>query len=379
MWHEQASLYLQILASLAARYQHVMPTSNARNFARRSLLALAIWLAPTIVVASAAPQADLFFTSETLSVSLTAPWRELVRHKESKSSVAGGLKYATTDGAQVEIPIRIKPRGKHRLETCRFPPLRLKFEASDVLNTAFAGHEKLKLVTHCSESKAARQWVRKEYLAYRLYAAITDASFRVRWASIEYVESAEPERRITMPAFFIEDTEAAAHRLAMSGVHRARLDASTLDDYQTSLFVLFQYMIGNTDWSVIKGPEGKTCCHNSEPLESPDHPGRYMLLPYDFDQAGLVNAAYAAPDPRLGISSVRTRLYRGLCRHNDQLSAALGQFQAQSGAIYAALEDPLLDSGTRKELRRYVDDFFRQISDPRRVERELYRTCRGPH
>ena len=50
------------------------------------------------------------------------------------------------------------------------------------------------------------------------------------------------------------------------------------------------------------------------------------LLPFDFDQAGLVDAPYAAPDEGLKIQRVTQRVCRGYCSHNHELSSAIGVF-----------------------------------------------------
>ena len=64
-------------------------------------------------------------------------------------------------------------------------------------------------------------------------------------------------------------------------------------------------MIGNTDWSSVD--EG----HNMELVKGPSE--TQWAVPYDFDFSGIVDARYAAPDPRFSIKDVRQRFYRGWC------------------------------------------------------------------
>ena len=66
---------------------------------------------------------------------------------------------------------------------------------------------------------------------------------------------------------------------------------------------MFQFMIGNTDFSVAYQHNGKLLYANK------NHP-----LPYDFDLCGLVDASYAIVNSRLGIKSVKDRKYRGFKR-----------------------------------------------------------------
>ena len=69
---------------------------------------------------------------------------------------------------------------------------------------------------------------------------------------------------------------------------------------------LFQYLIGNTDFSPLSSIEGD-CCHNAkligeESLE-PVHP-----VPYDFDSSGWVDRALRrAPPEQLPIREVTQR------------------------------------------------------------------------
>ena len=54
------------------------------------------------------------------------------------------------DGHKYSIKVRV--RGKSRVRTCAFPPLRLNFSSIDTINTVFAVQDKLKLVTHCEKT-----------------------------------------------------------------------------------------------------------------------------------------------------------------------------------------------------------------------------------
>ncbi len=59
---------------------------------------------------------------------------------------------------------------------------------------------------------------------------------------------------------------------------------------------IFNYMIGNTDWSVPNQ-------HNVRILSqsNAERPNLGIIVPYDFDYTGLVNADYAVPIEQLGI------------------------------------------------------------------------------
>ena len=59
---------------------------------------------------------------------------------------------------------------------------------------------------------------------------------------------------------------------------------------------IFNYMIGNTDWSV---PNQHNCKVLSDPNSARQNLG--LIVPYDFDYCGIVNAPYAIPHEDFGI------------------------------------------------------------------------------
>ena len=52
--------------------------------------------------------------------------------------------------------------------------------------TIFEGQDKFRVVTHCRDRDEYEENVLEEYLAYRIYALLTEISFRVRLARITY-------------------------------------------------------------------------------------------------------------------------------------------------------------------------------------------------
>jgi len=100
-------------------------------------------------------------------------------------------------------------------------------------------------------------------------------------------------------------------------------------------------------------------------------------LPYDFDQAGLVNAEYASPAAELPIRSVRQRLYRGYCAHNDALGSAFDRFRAARADILSLLEAADVGGGMRRRVLRYVEDFYEIINDEEERAESIIAGCRG--
>ena len=211
----------------------------------------------------------------------------------------------------------------------------------------FAGQKRLKLVTHCQQSPGFQQHLLLEYAAYRLYNLVTPQSFRARLATIDYVEG-DGRSHASRLGFFIEDKDDVARRNAMRSPPLG--DAVAVDRLEpraAARFALFEYMIGNLDWSMRRGPAGEGCCHNSRLLEGP---AALLPVPYDFDFSGLVDAPYAVPPDDIPVASVRTRVYRGYCRHHHEAMAAVADFRSKRDALLGrAGPHPGLDERSRQQ------------------------------
>ena len=131
---------------------------------------------------------------------------------------------------------------------------------------------------------------------------------------------------------------------------------------------LFEYMVGNPDWSDVAG-------HNVELLE---RAGAAVVVPYDFDFSGLVDAPYAFPPEALGLSSVRERVYRGWCANPVITAAALQRYRsAEADVLSLWRNDPLIDDDTRRRAISYLESFYDAIETDERARRRFLRDCRA--
>ena len=337
---------------------------------------LAILFAALFAAAAAAAQAPpkpLFASDQPIRFTITGPITNIAQTAEHSRGVRAAM--LSVPGSTAEThPIQLSPRGITRLkrETCQFPPLRVRFQGSPAPPSLFAGQRQLKLVTHCRAPASFQQHLLLEYSAYRLYNLLTPASFRARLATIDYIN--DDNRPVTSRlGFFIEEIEDVAAR---NGMRRAatgdRVATARLSPIDAARIALFEYMIGNRDWSARAGPPGEGCCHNSR-LIAPGPGGSLVPVPYDFDFSGLVNAPYAVtPD---GEGDVRDRRYQGFCAHNAQALAVAAEFRARRGPMLAVLGQVPLDEAVRRRATTYLDSFFADIADDRRMAAKLFRTC----
>ena len=325
----------------------------------------------------AADEMPLFADDAVVNVTITAPFGEIMHTRSVEEELPGTLVYRdATSGNDIALDIKIRARGKFRRqkENCAFPPLRLNFRKSN--ETLFADADKLKLVTHCrNRSISYEQTVYKEYLAYRILNLLTDRSFRARLLQVRYVDVDNGEEIAAAPAFLIENDEQLAKRIGMELDHSESTSIDALDAAYTNLASVYQYFVGNTDFSPIKGPPGESCCHNYVLMRNDS---AQVSIPYDFDVTGFANPPHAKPNPRFGLASVKQRLYRGRCANNELLDSTFQQFRDKKQAIYDLVNNqPGLSDSERKKTIRYIDDFYKIINSKRQVSYRFLKACLG--
>jgi hypothetical protein len=256
----------------------------------------------------------------------------------------------------------------------------------------FDKQKKLKMVTYCRSPKSFQDYIVKEYLAYRILNILTDASFRVRLLEVSFQEADSQAKPTIRYGFFIEHKKRLAKRLNMKVREPAeRIPPEALKPDQAALAELFQYMVSNTDFSLIAPPVDDTCCHNAVLFTAKGNTGdaeeaseevasqpEYLPIPYDFDRTGLVSPPNGLPAAELGQRSFRDRVYRGFCREPDYLDAALERTREVRGEIEALIRDEAaLGARSKEQALKFIGGYYAVIDDPDRRERAL--KCRAPH
>jgi hypothetical protein len=335
---------------------------------------------PIVVVDAEAQEVSspypMFEDTAPLALRISAPFRALGRDDgDDRPEYDAVIEFAEPGGVSRTLEIEIRVRGRSRLEHCDYPPLSLDFPRDAAAGTVFAGQNRLKLVTLCKRSDAYRDYLTLEFLIYRMFNELTNRSFRVRWATVEYesTDTGRPRPRIE-PAFLIEEDWEVAERLGMEVIDIEKLDIDMLDPQYTALHALFQYLIGNTDWAVLGATSGDLCCHNGKVIGPGGGP--YTVLPYDFDNSGLISAEYAAPNSILPIRSVRQRLYRGFCAMNADLDQAILLINERRERLTALLDDDSLSKRSRERALNYLNDYFEIVNDPMEREEQIDGRCR---
>jgi hypothetical protein len=327
--------------------------------------------------AYAASSSPLFEGDTTLHISIEAPHRQLIRNRAKRPEYPAVLRYTDSNGESYAIEITLTSRGNSRLELCDNPPLRIIFDKGAGKGTIFEGRRRLKMVTQCRRGSSARNWVQQEFGVYRAYNVLTEFSYRVRMLEVTYTDTNSNSRERVQPAFFIEPTGEVADRLQRKSIRPPEIKPAQFDESTTILGTLFQYLIGNTDFSVKRGPEGEGCCHNGRVLAPAGEQDGWVVLPFDFDQAGIINTDYALPDRRFAIRNVTSRLYRGYCWQNELVPATIAHFNERRDEITAALLPPDLSKAKLGRARRFIDRFYSTVNDPDKLQKRILGKCRG--
>jgi hypothetical protein len=309
----------------------------------------------------------LFAAEDPITFTLAADFKSLNkdRNPNSKKLIPGQL---TIDGDSHNLSVQLNARGHVRrmAQTCDYVPIKINFQEDQVAGTIFDNQDGLKLVVQCRGSGNFEQYVLREYLAYRVMNVLSPQSFRARLAKVTYVDSAAKPQG-SRYGILLEDDSDVAKRMEGRTVELPRVLFKDLHGETLNSMMLFEYMVGSTDFSIYAN-------HNVVLVQKPDKV--LYSIPYDFDMTGLVSPPYAIPDKRLSITSVKQRLYRGPCRTIDEWDPAISHFRAQKDKILALPDGiPDLSKDSREDARNYLNGFFDSIKDQKDVKRLLVDGC----
>ncbi|WP_289055905.1 hypothetical protein [Carboxylicivirga marina] len=311
----------------------------------------------------------LFEDDEVLEVSLRFKVRQYTR-KKPREYIKALLTTHHSPVDSVNHKLKLKSRGEFRNEYCSFPPIKLNFKKGDFDYEDLDDLNKVKLVTHCQYSKQSAQYIYKEYLCYKLYSVLSNQSFGVRLLKINYIDTGKKKKVIEQYGFLIEPVNMLSERheilhTEVSTISQLHIQPNILDRV-----AIFNYMIGNGDWSV-KGQHNLKVFVPLVPTPQPNG----IAVPYDFDYSGMVNTSYAVPNEESSISSVTERYYMGVCRSEEGFREALQEFLDKKEALYQVVtEFELLNDFHKKQMLNYLDSFYDEFENDR-IIRSMQSTC----
>ena len=310
----------------------------------------------------------LFEADEIFEISLKGNTRELLNDRSEKSKYhAMIISYKKNDGSGINIPVEMKTRGHFRKlkENCTYPPLLIRFFPNSLHRSSiFSDQSRLKLVMPC----AGDDYIVREWLAYKIYNLVTPQSFRVRLVKVK-LEDAKNKKPIN--AFYgllLEEEQQMAAR------NKATLTEQPLRPNQTQQdaslrTAVFEYLIGNTDWSV-------EYLHNIKLIKT-TATSLPVTVPYDFDHSGIVNAPYARPPEELLLKSVVERRYRGYCITDlSVFEPTIALYNKVKKDIYDLYANcTYLDARSIKAILKFLDGFYQTINSQKAWQKEFPYPC----
>ena len=313
-------------------------------------------------------KAGLFESDEVLSITLKGNLHDLLKNRDGDPKYYPlTLLLTEKDNNEVSIPVKVKTRGHFRRMkgNCEYPPLLISFSKEDRRSSALFGKSvKLKLVMPCQSD----EYVVREWLVYKLYNLVTPESFRARLVRVTLQD--EKNKKDSPPFFgiLLEEEQQMARRNNAVPVTRKLGPEQTMPDAFLNMAV-FQYLIGNTDWSVQYLQNVKLIAEDSLAIAVP--------VPYDFDHAGIVNCPYAQPAEALQMNSVRQRRYRGYCINDMKIfDSVIVHYNNLKNDIYSLYTScPLLNEKYIKATLKYLDEFYATINNQKALKKEWTYPC----
>ena len=331
-------------------------------------LILIISLLPISALSQTGFDKKLFDTNEVLEITLSGNIRDVLNDRTGiPQKYAVVLSYKKEVNRIITIPIELQTRGNFRRmkENCNYPPLWIHLPSKGGYDSSvFREQRKIKLVMPCGDDN----YVIREWLVYKMYNLVTPLSFRARLVK---VKMEDPKIKKPISPFYgilLEEEKQMAKRNNMTSVPTKLKPEQTQAEAFFTMSV-FEFLIGNTDWSVQYLQNVKLLVQ--KPNDIP------VTVPYDFDHSGIVNAPYAMPAEELQMRSIRERRYRGYCVKNLKVfEDVIARYNRLKSDIYKLYSDcTLLDAKYIKSTIQFLDEFYETINNPKLWQKAFSYPC----
>jgi hypothetical protein len=315
----------------------------------------------------------LFEDDKLLEITLRFDLSTYFRSKPKEDYLKANITIHLSKTDSISEKIRLRTRGIFRNQYCPFPPIELNFKKADFGYSDLNKISKLKMVPQCSAGAENQDYVLREYLIYKLFNVLTDTSFRVRLLSVNYIDTEKKRKPIRQYGFFIEPVEMLTARTNSNEIKVHNLTQKNIVPKVMDRVAIFNYMIGNYDWSI----PGQ---HNIKVIKPMvlDIAPLGIAIPYDFDWTGLVNASYAIPAEIVGTQNVRERLFLGICRTKEVFKKDLEVFINRKEDFYRIINEfPYLNQRAKNDMKDYLDDFYNQLARKDDLIYYFVNTCKN--
>jgi len=307
---------------------------------------------------------SLFESDSIVHVRMITDMKLLVKNKYKEIYQPATIQIFQSDGDTNSYEVEIKSRGNRRKDACNLPPIKVKFPKEDFL------YNKLKWVITCNNSDPFDQVLLKEYMAYQIYERYSEKGFGTELLHVDYIDTGRDNKTFTRYAFIIESAESVADRIGGRVYEPKALKKSIINEEQLAQFTMFQYMIANTDWAIKN-------LHNIEAVTDPAT-SSVLVLPYDFDYAGFVDAHYAIPNESLPIEKVTERYNKGYCMTEEICEKLRIKFiSSRDEVLQTCREFKYFNKKTRKSTELYLKEFFDKMENHKVAKSTFCENCKS--
>jgi hypothetical protein len=351
-----------------------------------------------------AAEPDLFSSYDVLVLRVEAPFDDLFAgaKEDADYSVEGTLAAAGNKPARVRIALR--GHTSRRGTECTFP--KLKLAALDEAPLP-GGGKTLKLGTHCGEAADGTLTARfgrlpnerspwREAAVYRLLDALRVPALRARPARVTYAFTQSGQqgeaRTIERNAMVLEDDDDALVRLGAQKAIEAdafTTAAAMFEASDSAMLAFAEALIGNFDWCVKFTADDVYRCDARLKLwnviAAARPGGKALPVMYDFDVSGMVagshrwfpnvyNASFVPSKSEREVEVIAQVQRTRSLFPRAELDAARRRFTARKADAYRALDGASLDDAGRRQIREYMDAFYREIESDRAFYRPVVAT-----
>jgi len=267
------------------------------------------------------------------------------------------------------IEVRLRARGNFRRNTCYFPPIKMKIKKDQTAGTIFEGNKTMKLVLPCKLESENNDNIIQEFIAYKIYEMVSPYHFKTKRVNIDFNEiRGKKTKNFKLKGFIIEDDKRVAKR--HEGKVFERFVHPMGMQHLTSVHnAFFQFLLGNTDFSVAYQHNGKLLYVDKQ----------IIPLPYDFDMTGWVNPSYATVNQSLGIKSVQERVYRGFKREQKYFDQVRAEFISKKTELLDMVSSFKSEFSNPKEFENmfeFMNDFYEILEDDSKFDKRIVSQAR---
>jgi hypothetical protein len=309
-------------------------------------------------------KSDALFLDQTpLEIKLSYSNKEMNRNTNDSTFIDTNLEYLHND-KWASIEVNLRARGNFRRNQCYFPPVKMKIKKKQYTGTIFDGNKTMKLVLPCKLESEKNDNILQEFLAYKIYEHISPYHFKTRSVNIDFTEpKGKKFKKFELKGFLIEDDKRVAQRHE-GKVFERFVHPMAMQHLTSVQNAFFQFLLGNTDFSVAYQHNGKLLYVESQ----------IIPLPYDFDMTGWVNPSYATVNTTLGINSVQDRKYRGFKRKQQFFDEVRQQFLSKKTkllSMVASYESEFTDPDEFKNMFDFLESFYEVLEDDAKFQKSI--------